>query len=38
MKACPMCGEMIPRSLFVGDVCEGCAERYDAYGVYFCLG
>jgi len=37
MKSCPICGASVPRSLFAGDVCHDCADRYDAYGVYFCL-
>lgn len=38
MKAWPMCREVLPRPMFAGDVCDACAERYDVYGVYFCLG
>jgi len=38
MKPCPICSETKPCGLFAGDVCQDCADRYDAYGVYFCLG
>ncbi len=38
MKPCPICGEMVPPDAYAGDVCQACADRYDAYGVYFCLG
>jgi hypothetical protein len=37
MKACPVCGDAVPQALFAGDVCQQCADRYDLYGVYFCL-
>jgi len=38
MRACSICGEMQAPEFFAGDACQDCADRYDVYGVYFCLG
>ena len=36
-KRCSICEQWLAAGLFAGDVCQGCAERYDMCGVYFCL-
>jgi len=30
MKMCPICGDSLPLKSFAGDVCQDCADRYDA--------
>ena len=38
MSRCAMCDEELPVDCATGDVCPGCAKRYDECGVYLCLG
>ena len=35
-KTCVVCGSDTPSDQLAGDVCFGCADKYDIYGVYFC--
>ncbi len=37
MRQCAFCGERLPEDCLAGDVCKACADRYDEYGVYFCI-
>ena len=37
-RRCGICGEFLPAENLVGDICFDCSDRYDEYGVLFCLG
>ena len=37
MKKCGVCGDVLPDENLDGDICFDCSDRYDEYGVLFCL-